>query len=94
MSLGKYANNIKSKKMISLAISSLLILSIVANIAYVDNGGNVALAQPLPSSFLPSTSSTTNNSNEGTVTTIDNNTNHLEQMSQTSTSLPKTLNMP
>ena len=67
MSLGKYANNTKSRKIISLAISNLLILSIMTNIAYVANNGNIALAQPLSTPILPPMSSTTNNNNEGTI---------------------------
>jgi nitrite reductase (NO-forming) len=90
MSLGKYANNTKSRKMISLAISNLIILSLVANVTYVANDGNAALAQPLTTSVLPPMSSTTNNDNGVAIPTNDNNTKPPEQQQpQASTSPPK-----
>jgi hypothetical protein len=75
MFFGHHANNTKSRKIISLAISFLLILSVMANIAYTVNDGNIALAQsPLQSQYQSLAASS--------LTTVDNNNTNTSSSKQ------------
>jgi nitrite reductase (NO-forming) len=88
MSLGNCDNRIKSIKTIPLAISFLLILGTMVNVAYTVDNGNLALAQSLSASNSQRMSSTANDS-EGQNDTGSNSISNGRNNNDTKYPLPQ-----